>query len=883
MSRATISTAHTSTVVLGLTALVLSASACRPFAEIGQSCVDAPCGAGLVCDEGICKLDPPPAPPPPPPPPPCESDDACTVNGSADGRACVGGDCIWIDCTFDGECGTRLCDLGQCAERRVCLGDEDCKDGGLCVDGSCRTPCVDDAQCGGFLQTCLAGRCEQTCFLDLMCFGDICEDGICAPPACAVDDDCGMNQACTDGRCESYDPCLIDEDCTILDPGYFCNDQNRCEALPACVLDSDCAGIAICRANVCQETEACLVDTDCSDAGDECVAGRCVTEPACRSDDDCAATSACVNTVCAPFVPTAASDIVVETAHGPCFTDGTGACAVVMFPGETATVRVTPFNDAGEPVRSTLAFSPLSALFLDVEPVEGGALLEALAPGLTALVVEDQGGALVTGSLKVTVLPAQAGEALRVLVVDAETGEEIPGAAVAAGADSAVTGANGLALFVTAPALDALSTSAIVVDATGYRGEAVLDHPLTGDVRVALRALVSEPVAALTARSLSSGDETGPVGTGIVLGSAADVASGSMESLFLPAFPGALEVPLFGALDVPLPRPVTLEATIPLIGSAQTVRDLAYVTTTGGYPLATAWEARGETDQIFSIIFGGTTDAIAFALDLARRSESFDVRTVALGRTDPAPLVSDDTDLDGDGDVLELVPDFFARPTVDITPEQLPRERVGLDVPPPPSSARAEVFVMLGLELAGTGVTPTGIGALSGTGGEQVKVVPPASAGLAAAQRIVRAEAVFDDGGTAVVWSRNPAFSTTMSLPAFLARPDGAFVLTDVPSVGATSIVLPESAGATTFAVRINTVLGERLLIAPSGPNGAGRTLVLPAAVAQGGGIFILDVTALTLPGPDAVSATLATTASGEGPFGSLESRSSAFSRTSPR
>jgi hypothetical protein len=310
---------------------------------------------------------------------------------------------------------------------------------------------------------------------------------------------------------------------------------------------------------------------------------------------------------------------------------------------------------------------------------------------------------------------------------------------------------------------------------------------------------------------------------------------------------------------------------------------VAYVMTTGGYPLATAWESRGETDEIFNILFGGTTDAVTFALDLARRTEGFDVLTVGLGRTEATAPIADSADLDGDGDVFELVPDYFVVPTLDVTPEQLPRERVGLVVGQPPLGARAELFAMLGLELAGTGFTPTGLGSLSGAGGEQVKVAPPATAGLAPAQRIARIEAVFDDGGTSVVWSRADAFSASMQFPAFLPRPDGTILLNDVPTAGATSIVLPESIGATTFAVRINTALGERIVIAPAGQGGAGRTVLLPTSVTQGGGIFIKDVTALALDGATASEATWAVYASGAGPSGMLENRATSYARTPPR
>jgi peptidoglycan-associated lipoprotein len=93
----------------------------------------------------------------------------------------------------------------------ACDGDEDCKDGLVCIDKECKA-CTSDDQCHG--GKCKAGACEAAgaCKLDSDCpAGESCIDGTCK--ACASDAECGPGGKCQAGTCKRPKKCSRDEDC----------------------------------------------------------------------------------------------------------------------------------------------------------------------------------------------------------------------------------------------------------------------------------------------------------------------------------------------------------------------------------------------------------------------------------------------------------------------------------------------------------------------------------------------------------------------------------------------------------------------------------------------------------------------------------------------
>jgi len=105
--------------------------------------------------------------------------------------------------------------LGGCPGKKpkgpLCDGDEDCKDGMVCINKECK-PCTDDTQCDG--GACKAGKCEATggCKSDADCSdGKVCKAGACQ--ACSTDAECGPGGTCEAGACKRPKKCSKDEEC----------------------------------------------------------------------------------------------------------------------------------------------------------------------------------------------------------------------------------------------------------------------------------------------------------------------------------------------------------------------------------------------------------------------------------------------------------------------------------------------------------------------------------------------------------------------------------------------------------------------------------------------------------------------------------------------
>jgi len=849
-----LSTRTNSLLLVGALLTLLPAAGCHPFAKEGESCADAPCAAGLVCFSEVCV-----APSEPEPfVPECETANDCPIAGSVDGRDCVDGVCMFAECFTDAQCGSRICEDGACAEAVGCFESSECKDDQQCIDGVCRSPCEGDGDCDGAFEVCRDGECVSQCVIDLLCGGGICEDGICQDPNCNVDDDCPTNNACNGGRCESYTPCVYDEDC--FDADYFCNDLQRCEERPLCTTDAECGNAALCRSNHCRPVDTCDDNTGCDD-DEECLAGRCVNALDCRADADCGTGEVCLGGRCEAYTAEAVDDVVVQTAHGLCHADGTGACDVVLLVGEVATVAIGAFDASNAPT------TPSPAIAIDdnvatAVPAGASATITAIAAGATTLTLSE--GA-VSVALDVTVIDTPT-EALAVLVVDDTTGEALSGANVTAGDTSATTGADGVARFMTAPA--AVDVPAVEVASVGSVGQALLDAPLTGVLRFALRPVDDVDVAAgYRIAVASTGDELGAVGLGVALGAVPHAADASLPRLFGDAFNATVDVPLLGGLPVPLPAAVSLDASLPLVG-AQTVKAEAFTSTPAAPGMGLVLEGREEQQALFNLVLGG--DVTDISLNLAGASEGMDAEVSVFGRVPAEALLPDGDDSDGvadvdnDGDTAELVPNYFAREPVEVRPSASPSERVGLLVEQLPSAARGAALATLGHDVTGVGYVPHGVGVVNAQsdGAQQVKVTGP-SAGWSSTTRRAAVHAVFDDARfSSYAQTSVDAFGPSVDVPALLELPEGTLLLDGVPTAGARLAVLPLVDGASTYVLTFGNVAQQTTVVVPAADVG-GRSVQLPASLTT---LPLLSVSACHYEGMTTTAASTARFEVGSGP-----------------
>jgi hypothetical protein len=202
---------------------VFPAQVCKLRAGFGIECSrDAPCGPGLFCALGVCRIEDEAQP--------CSNSLDCPPGQRCDAEVFVciedapctlAADFPEVACTGDEVCDvlTGVCRLG-CQEE--CEGDEDCPIQGQRCDGACRcVQCISEDDCGaGLVCNVRAGRCqsENLCLSDLDCESPfICDPRTAqcqaAPPPCSDDFDCAIAEECNleTGRCElPAGPCTRD-------------------------------------------------------------------------------------------------------------------------------------------------------------------------------------------------------------------------------------------------------------------------------------------------------------------------------------------------------------------------------------------------------------------------------------------------------------------------------------------------------------------------------------------------------------------------------------------------------------------------------------------------------------------------------------------------
>lgn len=188
------------------------------FCSAGK-CVFPPCATG-TCPAGLlCKTSPTGAKQCAP----CASSPECGAGQVCDKGLCVKGDCLQTpDCK-----GGKICKARQCSP---CTADAECSASQICEGNACRTPdCKTSADCQAG-KPCLLGRC-RVCTQDSDCgAGKLCENQTCIPGQCRTNAQCSGGKVCLRGNC---DFCAASTEC---DPHYTCNVRSGL-CTPSVVLD----------------------------------------------------------------------------------------------------------------------------------------------------------------------------------------------------------------------------------------------------------------------------------------------------------------------------------------------------------------------------------------------------------------------------------------------------------------------------------------------------------------------------------------------------------------------------------------------------------------------------------------------------------------------
>ncbi len=278
--------------------MLVAAAAIAALALTG--CGDEDLCADVTCDFGTCEAATGQ----------CANPDQCRVD---------------TDCVPGYECGSDY----ACEAVDACTSDEEC-DAGICSEGACVNPssCEEDGDCLARTFCGPDNTCEPDPCNDVTCQRGTCErgtDNCVSADTCTVATeiaDCIAGEKCADGTCQDEEEfcealdcergecsfqegaCVNAPDCDGSDDncteGFFCNDQDQCQA------------------DLCAQNEV-----KCEQGG-ECVptSGRCENASTCTEDSDCLADHICLDDACR------LADVACGTADGDGGCPGNQECVV---------------------------------------------------------------------------------------------------------------------------------------------------------------------------------------------------------------------------------------------------------------------------------------------------------------------------------------------------------------------------------------------------------------------------------------------------------------------------------------------------------------------------------------------------------------------------
>ncbi|MFN3201333.1 MAG: hypothetical protein ACE366_23230 [Bradymonadia bacterium] len=618
-----------------------------------------------------------------------------------------------------------------------CTEDSECEEGAVCGDdGFCTEPeCRMDGDCGNQLQLCRFGLCLDRCLGPGTCFrGGICIDGACEPPQCEEDKDCDVGEVCRDQQCIPAQPCEDNDQCP---EDTQCLDGN-CEPLPPCGGDRNCAPNEICEAGLCRPQAECESRDACLE-NEDCIGGRCVPF-ICRGDADCPEAQVCNAGACEAPAMAEVERIVILTPPR------------TLVTGQSITLQAVGLDLRGDivQVRGFTWFSDRASV-LQVDRETGVAIAGATlgTVGVTAQLGE--GADLVlSNQVDFTVVEAADPEIGQVRVTDAATGLPVEGASVRVGDETTVTDATGIVLLgdveppitvtVFSPDHDYVTVvganrSDLHIPLTPRRDDSVVAG-FTGAIDFA--RITSEGGVDVGLAGGSIGGAGGEVLTGLDLG-----------TLLGQLFNVEVDVGIT-AFDLPLPGGLTLTAEVPLLGRVE-IKDGYRTISDPGFRMAWSFAGRLDLGQIIQLVQGGGgTDVGTVLATVLPFFDRFQHGLRVVDDLVALPQRPDETDIDRDGDLEELVPDYDRFPVLNTQPAQDQGLRLTVQVPPPSAGEGTPIALLLaGVSLQSVGFVPLGLSSTTEAEAVAMRMAPPYG-GLEAGEPVVLAlSAAFgqDQGG----------------------------------------------------------------------------------------------------------------------------------------
>ncbi len=676
--------------------------------------------------------------------PECRSNAECDDGFLCQGGSCVEDDNNRVNNTNNLNNSNNLNNALPCEDDSECKDDEFCGNG-FCLPAGCNIPDApfcrqwecDDSGCSE--EICIT-RCppgltpevcdcvEAPCMVDSECDdGSICTDeGRCGP--CTSDDQCGEEEVCTEGLCVPELTCNSDADCPA---DKVCNNEGYCVDRPECLLDQDCGDDELCIGGSCTLAPECRADLDCPD-GFECIAGNCF-EALCRGPGDCENGQLCDAGEC--IDPPIAASCFVATPNG------------VITANQTVALEAFALDANGNGIAATFSWTSSAPQVASVDSTGVRALGGASAGVATFTATLASGTPVMcSGSAQLTnpgpVTPNQ----LRVLVVHAETGAPINGATVVVGTSSATTANGGIAPF---PQQTGAFDISVFHPDYNYL---TLQGVQSNDVRIPLAPQRgSGPIAGLTGEFDMSGvGSSGNINVGLA---GASIAGGLTDldlfAILGEPFVAGINIP--GIVNQDFPVPGGLVAYGRVFGFNIDIKRTYYASATGGARFAWGLAGKIPAQDLFDLgQGGGGNDILTTILPLFNRFDHI-AQPILLNEQ---PRIMDTADINGNGDTMEMVPNYGAFPTVDLRPSVRQNLFTDVDISnfPMLPGGQGELAILLGgTFLNAPGLVPLGISATNDEDGDgrpdaRRLSIAPASGSLAGGRYTIVAIAFRTDG-----------------------------------------------------------------------------------------------------------------------------------------
>jgi|GEM_PF-3296838 len=562
-----------------------------------------------------------------------DSDGDSDLNGSADGDD---DNIDQDDCPYD-----YGCEEFEDVEIFCGYFDDDCPRDMYCSSEVCH-----DCYC----------EYDSECRFDFLCNGCNCVE-------CIITDDCPRGQYCIDEECMDEE-CYNDWDCPT---DYYCSDY-KCKKL-FCDDDSDCEDGKYCLDGICTYGEpSCETDSDCTEITEECDGWSCVPIE-CIDNSHCPPHTVCGPGICViPHNPCPPTDgFTIDISGGTNFLseDEEIVLTANLYDADGSRVFLGwGMNHFSWSISDSAIATLVTATDTDQATLKGG----AIAGEVTLSVSICDGETKVENTITFTNFAKPLTTDSRVLVFDSSSGEPLAGVKVLLNSSSStlqthkLTDAHGVALFKgldcinTACDLHVLPENHTYVSAFGL---------LTNDILIPVAPNIDTTVAGGVKGKQNHSEIPADLRGDVFLAFSSFALAGNLSELNFENILGEMintRIKVGGTIDEMVPLPGGLEGYLNPDTAVSPLKDGFQATGKAGNH--TLWGLGGFTNltDILTIlgpaIGGGEIEMGPIVASIIPIFANFHHGIMHNIAVEQHPKIIDSNDINGNGNIDELVPDF---------------------------------------------------------------------------------------------------------------------------------------------------------------------------------------------------------------------------------